>query len=150
MPIVSFDFDGVLHQNVKVDRYIHEDLQTIPFCYGPANGDYTEWENLKTNPLILDKIEEEIQAGNTLIIVSARDLEYQQYAMAYLNKLDIIDKFQSIRFGCKNKVSVLQEMKAIRHYEDSLKHIRACREAGIKVIQIYPLSQNIFEPNYQA
>jgi len=142
MPIVSFDFDGVLHQNVKVDRYTPEGKI---YCYGPVSGDYTLWSNLVISPLILEKIEEEISAGHTLVIVSARDQKYEWSALKHLDKLGIREKFQQILCGCKDKTKVLKKLGAIRHYEDSPKHIESCRAAGIEVIQVYPLSNRIFD-----
>jgi hypothetical protein len=138
--IVSFDFDGVLHQTVKIDQTT--DDGTI-LSYTPINGNI-----YNTNPLIINKIYEEA-SKHELVIITARSPKHGKTILQYIRKLGLAKIFKGIYFcpfesNC-NKIQRIQSLGVIRHYEDSPKYFDAINKLGnVELIKIYPLSNKLF------
>lgn len=136
MPIVSFDFDGVLHNSVGVES---RDSMGRVLGYGPK--DFLKYKSWKPNYEIHKMIRKEAQ-NNKIVIVTARCSYYKDVIMEFLKMYGLNKYISRIYFTCMmSKVPYLKSIKAIRHYEDSPKHVRSIRKAGIDVVQTYPMGR---------
>lgn len=115
-PIVSFDFDGVLHLSM-----IENTLDPI---------DFLAWD-LIPNETVFDAIWSEYDSGNKIIVVSAR-CKIESYKKSkttfsditkilmwkYINYYNL--PIEEIYLTCgRPKKLILEKLKVIRHYDDN-------------------------------
>lgn len=121
-PVVSFDFDGVLHCDI------------IPGTNHPINF----WSaDLTPYPAMIEKLKEEAR-NNKVIIVTARDYGDKVPSLFVKNhNLPVSNVF------CTDngpKLATLQREKAIRHYDDSLRVKSELEGSNIEFVFVPPLN----------
>ncbi len=118
--IVSFDFDGCLHRSVIHGHPI-------------GRENYNKWIPFTE---IIAKVFEELR-HHEVVIVTARDTYETPYIEKFLkhHKIPITKIFCTDNDG---KLETLQRLKAIRHYDDSLRVKKELEGSGIEFIQTYP------------
>jgi len=114
-PVISFDFDGVLHLDV-IPGTIH------PIDYGTK----TDWTPSKNIHKILRK---EHRDGNKIVMVSARGfILFDRETGKIIQMKDIMKRFidkyhlpvdEIILTDGRGKRKILTEMGVIRHYDDN-------------------------------
>lgn len=119
-PVVSFDFDGVLHTSM-VSGTLH-----------PIN--FTEPDTWEPNYLMHDILRRE-QKNNRIIIVTARDTWNKPEIKYFLEKYNLpVDEV--ITTDEMPKKSFLLEHNAIKHYDDNINLLNELKGTGIEFILI--------------
>lgn len=131
-PIISYDFDGVLHLSIKPDPEFHIKLERA--TYHPLN--FMTSDLLPFTELI-EQLIDDYNQGNQIIIVTARPLSSDKYVKKYLSDQKILDMVDKVLYIAK-KTPFLLAVKAIKHYDDSPKQIIPLLKAGIPVFQVDP------------
>jgi hypothetical protein len=114
--IISYDFDGTLH--LTCDQYGN------PLDY------YMDVALLKPNIKMIDLLKSEAKDFK-IVIVSARNMGDEDYIMSFckLHNLPVEDVFCTHN---RTKLPILQQIKAIRHYDDNPKVERDLIGSGIE------------------
>lgn len=118
--IVSFDFDGCLHRSV---------IQGHPI----GRENYNKWIPFKE---IIQKVYDELR-HHEVVIVTARD----SYEIPFIQKFLKLHKIPITKIFCTDdepKLETLQQLKAVRHYDDSLNVKKELENSNIEFIQTYP------------
>jgi hypothetical protein len=119
-PVVSFDFDGVLH------------LSMIPNTLHPIN--FTEPDTWEPNYLMHDILRKE-QKNNRIIIVTARDTWNKPEIEYFIKKYNLsIDEI--ITTNEMPKKSFLLNHNAIKHYDDNINLLNELKRTGIEFILV--------------
>lgn len=131
-PIVSYDFDGVLHLSIKADPEFHIKIERA--TYHPI--DFLS-SNLIPFKEVIEQLKVDYENGNQVIIVTARPQYSDKYVKEFLAQQDILNKIDDILY-ISNKTPFLKAIKVIKHYDDSPKQIVPMVKAGVNVIQVDP------------
>lgn len=120
-PVVSFDFDGVLHTDV------------YPGTIHPIN-----WENadLTPNEEMFRKMREEA-AGNTIVVVTGRDDVDLNTVWEFIHnhRLPVTQVYTT---NNRQKLPVLKHLGVIRHYDDNPMMAYELDDSGIEFILVRP------------
>lgn len=134
-PVVTFDFDGVMHTGVYPGT-IH------PY---PDPG---AWE---PSQIMIDKMKEEAE-DNDVYIVSARDCDFggkpNRWIKWFVEEHDLPVK----GIVCTNngkKRSYLKELKSIRHYDDNPEMEKELRGSGIEFVYVDSSAYESLQENAQ-
>jgi hypothetical protein len=102
LPIISFDFDGVMHKSVIGDT-------THPINFDQPNT-WTPFEKMHT-------LLKELSKTNKIIVVTKRPEYWRAYTQFYINKyeLPVTDLYHTNGY---DKWDLLEELNVIRHYDD--------------------------------
>lgn len=120
--IVSFDFDGVLHTSMA----------------GPnSTAPYDFWtSDLEPNGIIFQKVKEEARR-NKVVVVSSRDPGMESIVWEFIQKYNLpISAVYCLGSGAK--LPALENIGAIRHYDDSHKVFAefAAAETDVELIKV--------------
>jgi hypothetical protein len=119
-PVVSFDFDGVLHTSM------------IPNTLHPIN--FTEPDTWEPNYLMHDILRKE-QKNNRIIIVTARDTWNKPEIEYFIKKYNLsVDEI--VTTDEMPKKSFLLNRNAIKHYDDNLDLLNDLKGTGIEFILV--------------
>jgi hypothetical protein len=119
-PVVSFDFDGVLHTSM------------VPGTLHPIN--FTEPDTWEPNHLMHDILRQE-QNNNTIIIVTARDTWNKPEIEYFLRKYNLsVDEI--ITTDELPKKSFLLSHNAIKHYDDNINLLNELKGTGIEFVLV--------------
>ena len=131
-PIVSYDFDGVLHLSIKPDYQFHVDISHA--TYHPIDFDTSDLVPFEE---MFDQLIQDHHAGNQIIIVTARGQRTDKYVKEYLLKQGLLEYIDSIHY-INLKSPFLKAINVVKHYDDSPKQINSMILEGINVIPIDP------------
>jgi hypothetical protein len=120
-PVVSFDFDGVLHRDI------------YPGTHHPL--DHNE-PNMTPNEPMHDKLREEARQ-NRIVITSARCPDTIPIMKTFLKSNGLSQYVTEIVATCnKPKLPELQRMKVIRHYDDHPRVGTELQGSGIEFVLV--------------
>jgi hypothetical protein len=138
-PIISYDFDGVLHVSVKQDPNFHRELKRATFH--PV--DFTSDKDLVPYDEMIDQLIADAQE-HQIIIVTARPNYSDKAVRAFLKRVGLEEVVSHI-FYISNKTPFLKALDIVKHYDDSPKHIIPMTEAGIDVVPVVPMVNRYWE-----
>lgn len=121
-PVVSFDFDGVLHRSVRANT-IH-----------PV--DFWSWQQWEPNDTIHQQLKREAQ-GNRIVVVSRRDDIHQEPMWEFIRhyRLPVEEIYTT---NNEPKRLILVDIRAIRHYDDDKRLEAELEGTGIEFILVNP------------
>jgi len=131
-PVVSYDFDGVLHLSVKMDLQFHEKLEKA--TYHPINFMTDKLVPFKE---MLDQLVEDYRKGSQIIIVTARSYASDKFVRQFLVNQGVNEYVDDILY-ISNKTPFLKAINVLKHYDDSPKQIIPMMKAGVNVIPVDP------------
>lgn len=144
IPIVSFDFDGVINGTVKPEMIDAKTGRILTYqSYDPNSH-----ESYQTHGKIRQLIFQEAK-HNKIVITTNRPPEQAKTIMNYIHKLGLSRVFSQYLFATdsENKVQQIKRLNSIRHYDANPRDVMTIRKNGITVIQVYPKSTHLFESN---
>jgi len=101
-PVISFDFDGVLHRSI------------IPGTTHPV--DYDDWESWVPNEEMHKKVHEESRTGR-VVVVSKRDDEHEDAIWSFIHRHNLPIEAVYVTNN-RPKLPYLTRIAASRHYDD--------------------------------
>jgi hypothetical protein len=130
-PIISFDFDGVLHQSV-IEGTTH-----------PINYDkYDTWKPFeKVHDLIF-----ELSKTHKIIVVTKRSEWMREYTQAFIDGYNLPVEELYCTDG-KSKWELLEDLGAISHYDDDTEMISECKGKSVKLYYVNPITEEIILKN---
>ena len=141
-PVISYDFDGVLHLSIKPDPQFHEKLERA--TYHPLNFMTDKLVPFKE---MLLQLKHDYESGHQIIIVTARPESSDKYVRQYLINQKVDQYIDQILY-ISNKTPFLKAIKAVKHYDDSPKQIIPMMKAGVNVIQVDPPLNRFWIPDF--
>lgn len=121
--VVSFDFDGVLHHSL------------VPGTTHPMS--YWNWEMWEPNKEIFKKIKEEA-ANHRIVVVSKRDDPHQKPMWDFIHAYHLpIEQIYTTNNGPKRQI--LEQLGAIRHYDDDPRMAQELHGTNIQFIKVDPI-----------
>lgn len=130
-PVISYDFDGVLHFSVLPDHRFYKDI--LFAIYHPIDFHSS---NLVPNQELLNQMVKDSH-DHQIIIVTARPSSSDKVVRKYL-KDQGVDKIVDHIFYISDKTTFLKKLGAKLHYDDSPKHVLRMQEAGVPVVAVTP------------
>ena len=104
--IISYDFDGVLHESV------------IPNTIHPI--DFDGWNDWMPNIKIIKKLKEESSNGYNIIVVTSRCMYDINIIWSFINKWNIpICEVYTTESDYIKKSYILKKLNVIKHYDDN-------------------------------
>lgn len=133
-PVVSYDFDGVLHLSIQPDIDFHRSLNRA--TYHPINQDFSN-SDLYPFKEYIEQLKKDHRDGFQIIIVTARPESSDIHVRKYLKNQGIENLISNILY-ISDKIPFLKGIKVIKHYDDSPKHIVPMRLEGINIVAVDP------------
>lgn len=134
IPVISYDFDGVLHRSVKVEERSARTGQIKTFgaikCF--------DWKSWEPNLEMIRQLKHDARDA-IVIIVTSRGQNSRPMVINFLKDQKIFKFIHQIFFcNSESKVPILKQYRVLHHYEDSPQHIAEIEANGIRVIKVTP------------